>query len=415
MEKEIEKDIASEKINKQKQKKEKVKKIQPEETLHTALVEKYSDMHSSKNALYYISIVLVNFAILALSMLWLNNKYSVVSFEAIKLNFDFTYVLLMCCVFVLIKMIQTVSLFISYHFKSRVNNFGRMYIANAYSDFYGGMTMFASGKTTALVGALSSTKIKPQHLISVTYEKKYYNLFTFLTVSAVMIIVGAFTWESILHVLATLTCFITIICGFMYLVYIRMTRSDKERGLSICSFIARLLAKIGIAKDFEKTYYAMVDKTMITAKANRVKWKAKLLNMGAALGVIALRAFIVYLIFSSLGLSTVGYYFKSLWILLVLDLITMIWPLPRGVVIIDILIISIISKMLYPDYIWYVLVFYKLFENIIYALHYVIVLIVDKITSIIRNKKQIKRVCLCGRLFLPNDLSPAYEWFPLPT
>ena len=37
-------------------------------------------------------------------------------------------------------------------------------------------------------------------------------------------------------------------------------------------------------------------------------------------------------------------------------------------------IISIISKILYPDYIWYVLVLYKLFENIIYALHYVIVL-----------------------------------------
>ena len=218
MEKEIEKDIETEKIKKEKPKKERVKKVQPEETLYTTLVEKYSDMHSSKNALYYISIILVNFAILALSMLWLNNKYSVVSFEAIKLNFDFTYVLLMCCVFVLIKMIQTVSLFISYHFKSMANNFGRMYVANAYSDFYSGMTMFSSGRTTALVGALSSTKIKPQHLISVTYEKKYYNLFTFLIVSSVMIIVGAFTWESILHVLATLTCFITVICGFMYLV-----------------------------------------------------------------------------------------------------------------------------------------------------------------------------------------------------
>lgn len=391
MEEEIKKDIETEEIKKEKPKKERVKKPQPEETLYASLLEKYSDMHSSKNVLYYISIILVNLAVLALSMLWLNNKYEVVSFEAIKVNFDFTYILFMCCIFVLIKMIQTVSLFISYHFKSKVNNFGKMYIANAYSDFYGGMTMFSSGKTAALVGALSTTKIKPQHLISVTYEKKYYNLFTFLIVSAIMVIVGAFAWESIMHVLVTLTCFLTIICGFMYLVYIRMTRSDKERSLNICSSIARLLAKIGIAKDFEKTYFTMVDRTMVQSKANRISLKAKLLNMGASLGVIALRALVVYLIFSSLGLSTIGYYLKSLWILLVLDIVTMVWPFPRGVVIIDILIISIISKMLYPDYIWYVLVLYKLFENIIYALHYVIVLIVDKITTKVKNKKQIQK------------------------
>ena len=391
MEEEIKKDIETEEIKKEKPKKERVKKPQPEETLHASLLEKYSDMHSSKNVLYYISIILVNLAVLALSMLWLNNKYEVVSFEAIKVNFDFTYILFMCCIFVLIKMIQTVSLFISYHFKSKVNNFGKMYIANAYSDFYGGMTMFSSGKTAALVGTLSTTKIKPQHLISVTYEKKYYNLFTFLIVSAIMVMVGAFAWESIMHVLVTLTCFLTIICGFMYLVYIRMTRSDKERSLNICSSIARLLAKIGIAKDFEKTYFTMVDRTMVQSKANRISLKAKLLNMGASLGVIALRALVVYLIFSSLGLSTIGYYFKSLWILLVLDIVTMLWPFPRGVVIIDILIISIISKMLYPDYIWYVLVLYKLFENIIYAIHYVIVLIVDKITTKVKNKKQVQK------------------------
>ncbi len=391
MEEEVKKDIEIEENKKEKPKKEKVKKTQPEETLYTSLVAKYSDMHSSKNALYYVSIILVNMAVLVLAMLWLNNKHSVVSFDAIKLNLDSTYIILMCCVFVLIKMIQTVSLFISYHFKSRANNFGKMYIANAYSDFYGNMTMFSSGRNAALVGALSTTKIKPQHLISVTYEKKYYNLFTFLIISSIMILVGAFKWEAILHVLVTLVCFFTIICGFMYLLYIRMTRSDKERSLNICSFVARVLSKIGIVKDFEKSYFAMVDKTMVTAKANRVSWKAKILNMLSSLVVIALRAMVVFLIFSSLGLSTAEYYFKSLWILLVLDIVMMVWPFPRGIVIVDILLISIISKMLYPDYIWYVLVLYKLFENIIYALHYVIVLIIDKIVNKVKNKKQISK------------------------
>lgn len=385
---ELEKDVLVDTgTKKEKVKKEKVKKAQPEETLYNSLREKFNDMHTAKNAVYYVSIVLLNIAVMVLAMLWLNNKYEVVSFTAIKENLDFTIILLMCCVFVLVKMVQTVSLFISYHFKSKSNSFGRIYVANAYSDFYGNMTMFSNGRMAAMVGGLSNTKIKPQHIVSVAYEKKYFNLFTLLCVSAVMVLVGAFKWEQILHVSVTIICFIAIICGFMYLLYIRMTRSDKERSLSICSWIATMMSKLRLSGDFEKTYFGLVDKSLVTTKAVRVKWKAKVLNIVSSLVVILLRALIVYLIFSSLGLNTSEYYFKSLWILLVLDIMMLVWPFPRGVVLVDILVVSIISKMLFPEYIWYVLVFYKLFENIIYDVHYLIVLIVDKIANKIRAKK----------------------------
>ncbi|MBE5738576.1 MAG: hypothetical protein E7354_02480 [Clostridiales bacterium] len=375
----------------QKEKKTKAKKPQPEENILTSAVEKYAEIKGGKNTLYHISIVLLNIAVLVLMMLWINNKNEVVSFDIVKSILDAKIVILMCCIFVLIQMIRVVSLFISFHFKSKYNNFGKLYVANAVSDFHGKMSIYSKGKDIAFMGILNDTGIKKQHIVAITYEKKYYNLFAFLCLSAIMIIVGAFKWEEILHIGITLLCFGIIVAGFMYLIYIRMTRYDKERSLSICSFIAKIMAKLRLTSDFEKTYFGMVDKTSVVAKSNNITWQARILNAVSALSVLALRGLIIYLIFDSLKLSTTEYYFKSLWILIVLDLVTMVVPFPKGVVVVDLLLLSILTKMLYPQYIWWVLLMYKVFENLIYDIHYLIVIIVDKIVRSVVNKKHVNK------------------------
>lgn len=368
-------------------KKVKAKKIQPEEKVFSQHLDKYGELKNSKNILYYISIVLLNISILVLMMLWINNKEGVVSFDVVKEAFSLKIFILMCAIFVLIKMIQSVSLFISFHIKSKYNNFGVLYKANAVSDFYGKMSILNRGKLSSMSGYLSSTKIKPQHIISIEYEKWYYNVLVFLSLSLVMVIVGAFKWQKNTHIVITLITFAIIVCGFMYLLYLYMTRHDKEKNLSICSFVATTLSKLKLTSDFEKTYYGMVDKSAVVTKANRVSWTARILNMLSSLSVYVLRGLILYLIFSSIGLGTSEYYFKSLWLLLTLDLIKTIIPLPDGVIVLDLIFMFILSKTLYPEYIWWVLIMYKVFENFIYILHFLIILIVDKISLSISKKK----------------------------
>ncbi len=369
------------------EKKVKTKKIQPEEKVFSQHLDKYGELNNSKNILYYISIVLLNISVLVLMMLWINNKEGVVSFDVVKEAFNWKIFILMCAIFVLIKMIQSVSLFISFHIKSKYNNFGVLYKANAVSDFYGKMSILNRGKLSSMSGYLSSTKIKPQHVISIEYEKWYYNVLVFLSLSLVMVIVGAFKWQKNTHIVITLITFAIIVCGFMYLLYLYMARHDKEKNLSICSFVARALSKLKLTSDFEKTYYGMVDKSAVVTKANRVSWTARILNMLSSLSVYVLRGLILYLIFSSIGLSTSEYYFKSLWLLLTLDLFKTIIPLPDGVIVLDLIFMLMLSKTLYPEYIWWVLLMYKVFENFIYDLHFLIILIVDKISLSISKKK----------------------------
>lgn len=368
----------------------KAKKVQPEEKIFSQHIDKYEELKNPKNILYYFSMFLLNISVLILMMLWINNKNGVVSFDVFKESFNWKIFIFMCAIFVLIKMIQSVSLFISFHIKSKYNNFGVLYKANATSDFYGKMSIFNRGKLSSLSGYLSTTKIKPQHIISIEYEKWYYNILVFLSLSLIMVIVGAFKWQKNTHIIITLITFAIIVCGFMYLLYLYMARHDKEKNLSICSFVATTLAKLKITSDFEKTYYGMVDKSAVVTKANKISWTARILNMISSLSVYVLRGLMLYLIFSSIGLSTSEYYFKALWLLLTLDLIKMIVPLPDGVIVVDLVFMLMLYKTLYPQYIWWVLLMYRVFENFIYILHYLIILIIDKISLSISKKKATK-------------------------
>lgn len=367
--------------------KTKVKKPQPEEIVGEQLIQKYSTNASRKNALYYVAMFVMNIAVLVLAMFYLNYKKSVDSFGAFGEIFDGGIFVLMLSVFVLIKMIEAVTLFVRLNQKTRYKNFGEVYKANAVGDYYGKMSTFGSGKTMATVGYLSDKKIKQTTLLQVAYERRYYSLVAILAISAIMLIVGAFAWSDMMHISITLICFIVVICGAMYLLYIYMSRNDKQRSVNICSFVAGLMEKLKLTKDVEKTYFDCINKTMVVTKSRKVKPLYKIIDIVSSTATILLKSFMVYLILEMVGLSGAEYYFKSLLILVSVDIIKYILPVPNGAIIIDIILLSIFGNVMLPEYVWMGLVLYRIFDNLIFDVHYLIVVIVDAISNALAKRK----------------------------
>ncbi len=366
----------------------KPKKVQPEENVHNIYIQKYKDCTSSENIIYHISIALVNVAILVLAMFWINNKYSVSGIDTFKTFLDWKVVVLMLSVFILIKAIESVSLFISFYNKSKFINFGKIYKANAVGDYFGKVYRTV-GKQPFVVGYMSDTKIKPVQLTRITAEKKYFNLVALLCLSLVMTMVGAFAWAEEMNVIVTIICFVAILVGFGYLLFIYMSKNDKGKSVSICVFFARVLAKLKLTKDEEKTYFDMIDKTLVVNKSRKIKWYAKVLNIISKLTILFLRGLILYLIFSMVGYTGAEIYFKSLWLILTLDIVKMVVPLPNDIILVDLILFSVLLIAVEPEYIWFIMVLYKIFENIIDDVHYIIILLIDKIFSSINKNKVI--------------------------
>lgn len=362
----------------------KPKKLQPEENVYSSYLNKYNDCNSKDNIIYHICMILVNMVIMVVAMFYINNKYGVSGFETFKTFFDWKTIVLMLSVFVLIKMIEAVSLFISFYNKSKYLNFGKLYKANAFGDYFRKMHVVV-GKQPFVVGYMSDTKIKPIQLVRITSEKKYFNLFAFLCLSLVMTIAGAFAWAGEMNAIVTVACFIAILMGFGYLLFIYMSKNDKGKSISICAFLSKMFVKLKLAKDEEKTYYDMIDKTLVTSKCRKIKWYAKVLDILSEVAVLSLRGLILYLIFSMVGYTGVDIYFKSLWLILTLDIVKNVVPIPNEILLPDLILFSVLLAMVEAEYIWFVLVLYKLFENFIYDVHYVIILLIDKMFS--RNNK----------------------------
>lgn len=358
----------------------KAKRIQPEENVFGGYINKYKECASRDNAIYHICVMLLNIVVLVVAMFYINNKYGVSGFETFKTFIDWKTIVLMLSIFVLIKMIESVSLFISFYNKGKYLNFGKLYKANVFGDYFRKMHRVV-GKQPFVVGYMSDTKIKPIQLVRITSEKKYFNLFAFLCLSLVMTIAGAFAWAGELNAIVTVACFIAIVIGFGYLLFIYMSKNDKGKSISICAFLSKMFVKLRLAKDEEKTYYDMIDKTLVTNKSRKIKWYAKALDILSEMVVLSLRGLILYLIFSMVGYTGVDIYFKSLWLILTLDIVKNVVPIPNEILLPDLILFSVLLAMIEAEYIWFVLVLYKVFENFIYDVHYVIILLIDKIFS----------------------------------
>lgn len=368
--------------------KNKQKKIQPEDAVLEKCKEKYAEVASKRNALYYISMFVMNIAVLILAMFYINYKKGVDSFEAFSNLFDWGVFVLMISIFILVKMIEAVTTFVRLNQKTRYKNFGEVYKANAVGDYYGKMSVFGSGKTMTTIGYLENNKIKTNGLVGIGYERRYFSLVATLVLSVVMLIVGAFAWKKMMPTWLTIICFFATIVGFMYLLYIYMSQNDKQRSVNICSFFANLMGKLKFTKNTEKTYYEYVDKTMVVTKSRKIKPLYKVIDMSSSVATILLRGLILYLIFEMVGLGGAEYYFKALLILLTLDITKYILPIPNGAIVIDVIMISIFGNIMLPEYVWMSLLLYRVMDTILVDIHYIIVVIIDKI--FIKNDRQDK-------------------------
>lgn len=355
----------------------KAKKVQPEENVFDIYLNKYSDCVSKDNIVYHICLILLNIVVMVLAMFWINNKYGVSGVETFKTFIDWKVIVLMISIFILIKTIEAVSLFISFYNKSRYLNFGKIYKANVVGDYFGKIHRII-GKQPFVVGYMSDTKIKPLQLTRITSEKKYFDLFAFLILSLIMTIVGAFAWQKEMNVIVTIACFVAIVIGFGYLLFVYMSKNDKGKSISICVFLSRVLAKFKLTKDEEKTYYEMIDKTLVVNKSRKIKWYAKCLDMLSGVATLCLRGLMLYLIFGMVGYIGADIYFKSLWLILILDIVKNIVPIPNEILLPDLLLFSVLLLAVEVEYIWFILLLYKVFENFIYDIHYLIVLLMDK-------------------------------------
>lgn len=365
-------------MDKENMKNVRAKKISPEENLYDLFTQKYKECASRENTVYHVCMTIVSIAVMILLMFWINNKYGVSGIDAFVSFLDWRIIVLMLSVFILIKIVESVSLFISFYHKSRYIDFGKLYRANAIGDYFGKVYR-SVGRQAFIVGYMADTRIKPVHLLRVTAEKRYFNLVASLGLSLIMIIVGAFLWTNEMNVIVTIITFVAVIVGVGYLLYIYMSKNDKAKSISISMFLSRLLAKLGLTKDEEKTYYNMIDKTLVVNKSRKIKWYAKVLDVLSQVTTLALRGLILYLIFSLVGYSDVEFYFKSLWLILIFDIVKFVVPLPNDIILIDLILFGVLLVAVEPQYIWFILVLYELFENWVKDIHYLLVVVIDNL------------------------------------
>ncbi len=370
------------------EKKTRTKSKTPEENISQLAIDRYGQVKGSGNILFLLSVLLLSLTVIIISGLWINTKYSVNTFANILDIFDIKVFVLMLSIFSLIQMVKSVTLFMSLYFRRKYNRFSLVYKAMVGFDYYGLVSIYSSTSNSFLIGSLVSNKVKVNDAVLSTYEKKYCDIFAFLTVSLIMIIVGAFKWQKYTHISFTLIGFFVVVVGFLYLVYIRMFRKDKELCLSISSVFAKLLTKLRIRKDYEDAYYSVIDKGLATSKSINCKFYVKCIDVVGAIVVLLLRASILYLLLSSLDVSGVEVYFKSLWIMVTVDLLVNVFPLPKGGILAELILLYVLSKWIVPEYIVWLIVGYKFFEVVLYAIQFGVVSLVDKIKNKNSNKKE---------------------------
>ena len=353
------------------------KKIIPQEELYSYAKLKSKDMQSTRSALYYTGIILLNIFFLALAWVLVGNKDGVVGFNQVVTAVDWKNILFIFLIVALILIIQVFPDYMFYYSKTKKRKFGTLFLANAKMNFYNSVTLFSSGGYYMFANRLVDDGATSQSALDTAYFKKFISKISQIVYSFLAIIVGAILFLSKTNIWLIIGGIIGFSINCIAVVFVLIFDTHRDKVLSCVAGLCKTLYRLKFIKDYEDFYNRLVSKLFVYNSNLKFAKKSTIIHILLNVLIQFLRHFVLFIILQMLNFGDLEVLLEILFKCAIIDLIIGVLPLQNGTAIFELLFVSLFNNVFFSGYLLWGMVLYRFFDYFIYLIIYLFVLPFD--------------------------------------
>lgn len=358
-----------------------------EERIYGRFFETSAKIKSKTSLFYYMSLILLNFLSLVLTMFFLNREENIEKLDLVFENMNSWTIVLYIGIFILIMLLIIFPTYLSHYARTKQRKFFAISRMSVLGEFYGRTTMFGSGNNVMSATCLARCGVEQKNAIDTALGKNIFKQFATVLYSFVILCLGVVFWNKNTNILLIIVAFLVFACYCANIVLILIFNCDSRKK-SVMLFLARFyrrLNKLKFIKDYEYSYNKKIDELITYNKIFRQNKLIIFVNIVSNVLVYLLKASILYLILISMNVATYEIVGELIFKVLILELIIQMWPLKWGTLIYEILFIILFNSIFFKGYIFWALLIYRVLDYFVYIVQWLIFLIIDLVYGKIKR------------------------------
>lgn len=330
-------------------------------------------IYNTGSCWYYASIVLLAVISLIVSFLILDNSGNEIQkISTVFESFDFKLLCILLVTFFVLLLLKSLPVFLRLFSKTKSKNYLTVFGGVVASEFYSRVTICGKGKNPTFAYVLNKRGIASGVAIDCVYGKSFNEKFSFLIYSLVIMLIGIFAWSKNINVLLLVISIIVLLANLISVLFVFMFNANKKKALEQLSKVIRLAFSINLIKDYEKVYNRTVDKLIIVVKDLKTNKSILFVDFISNILRYFLMSGVIYVSIVSLNFADGSILGELLFKYVILKLILDAWPLQKGMFIIELIFIILFNNLFFEGYVFWGLVFYRLFDYFVYIISFCI-------------------------------------------
>lgn len=362
--------------------KSKIKK----ETYRDRFLDNLKNKYGARSNFYYFSLLLVSICSLVVAWLLLANNGKTAKFSDFFSLYGFQEFSVVILLFVVITLLITLISYLKIYSKGNKSKFYAVYSSITHSQFFNKVSLYGMAGDVTLFGKMADRKIKDNLACDITYSKKFFEKVAFAIFGGVALIWSLFIMDRI-NIWLYFVMLMAVTIDLSFIIIVLLTRKNKTRGIAIISKVCKMLYDMKIVKDYEKAFNKMVDKLLIYANSFNYSKALIWVELASNLLIFFLKFLVVYLTMVNLVLADSSLLGEVIIKCYLLESVFMLYPLPRGILIYEILFVYLFSSIIPNGFVFFVLMIYRIFDIVLPFINYSIVGLID--LFVYKNNKKL--------------------------
>lgn len=344
-----------------------------ETTLYDRVKDNVKKIESSGNSWYYASLILFNIITLILCFLILDNYVcDVQTFSIIMEGFDYRLLLIMLIGFLCLIVLECLPLFLRMYSKTKSKRFLGVVSGVIASDFFGNVTINKKGKLPMFARFANNQKVSFETCVDCYWGYNFFEKFVFGLYSLIILLIGSIFFLGDTNIWLLLLAGIIVLIGLSKTIFVFVFFKNQKLAMKWLSAFVEFGYKIHIVRDVEKTYNNIVNNCIETIKDFKTNRWIKALDIVSIILKLFLKFCIFYFIVSTLNFVDIDMVGNLLLGFVIFEVIIKFWPLQKGMLVYEILFVTLFKNLFFEGYVFWGLLIYRIFDYFAYVLAYLL-------------------------------------------
>jgi len=348
------------------------------ERISQSSISECSNIKNRKNSFFIFTLLLLGIATLFVAVVVSGSTNELVRFEEVFSGCNWNYIYLIIAIVFVCFLTKSFGDYLLLYSKTRQRKFFSILMTNVETQFYGGVSFYSRGERPIYISNLINNDIDDNMAIDMYYTKSLLNKISRLLYWFVVLVLGVIFCFYTVDLFLIMASFAIFIISCIIVLNLIFSSNNIQKYILFISKLSKNLYKWGFVKDYEKFFKRLVDNFIMYSRVFKNKKYVIIYQLISNIIVMFLSHFVLFVLFQMINFGN-GVFIEMIFKLSIINILTSIWPLPKGLICFEFLFIYLMKGIFFSGYVVWGLILYRLITYYLVIIPHLIIVLIGKI------------------------------------